>query len=689
MQTVRCYNDVWAFDTEGLRWRQAPVTGEWPDPRAGHSATLVGTDIFFYGGTNSKETFTDVYRFDIVKNHWTRAVPIVIGNVAYQGPGRRTNHAAALDKKGRIYIFGGYSSDGQFLNDLWVLSVSEPSPKAWKARDLLRVTWEKPFTTGKFPEARESHTMTIVDRKLAVFGGYAASGKVLNDLHIFDLDASDWSQPEVACPLPPPRQGHTAARHGHELVIAGGCDLVDEHPVCQSDVWSLDLKWMRWTLQSTDQLTWLPREGHSAVFMRGSMFTFGGCLLGAECYSDVVALNTFTPCPSDCGGHGECVRACDGNGSCNQDLFCRCLDTGFSGHDCLQPESCLTDCGPHGMCGSDGVCECENGWSGDGCAQESCCPGTPAKCSGRGVCLANGTCQCSAGFGGPDCASSTALLQFQCPSGCCGHGDCMGATCQCAAGWYGPSCAMDETQWHGLQDTWLALRERLLREAHAKREQAAKSRQLAEAIARASQQRPRAAWARPEAQAQVAELLRDSQALKAGAAAAEARAAADISELMPSLSTTTCDGGGFAATAAAAAPAVAAPVRAMVAATTAKALRLRASRGRSGGGGGSLAALDGVASPQDDFGFGRGSTIGEAGCHDGCNYQGICEYGVCFCRPGYFGEACASFNESPVEGASSMGLEQAVVVMTVTTFVAVCAVLTCSKPKSVEDAFSS
>jgi len=643
-QSVRCYNDIWTFDTDSLRWQQEAQQGERPEPRAGHMAILAGTGIFVYGGANSRETFGCVFKYDLIKRHWTRAVSHFANDLV--GPGRRTNHAAALDAQGRIYVFGGYSREGQFLNDLWILGVSEGLSKAYTPNGQLHVTWLKPLSTGIMPEPRESHTMTIVDRKLVLFGGYAASGKALNELHVYDLDASSWSTPQMACAPPPPRQGHSAVRHGHELIVAGGCSAKDGQPVCQSDVWSLDLKLMRWTKQATDSITWSPREGHSATFVRGRMFTYGGCLLGAECYSDIAALDTFTPCPASCGGHGQCMRSCDGNGACNQDLFCRCMDHGFSGHDCLQPVTCLEDCGTHGVCGEDGECQCENGWSGVGCATELACPGALAKCSGQGTCMMNHSCQCLAGFTGPDCALAITFLQqhAECPSGCCGHGTCMGGDCQCTPGWYGIACAISEPVWQSMQRQKLAEREQLLKQAQAKRAQAGKSTQLAESLTQ-TWQKPSLGggrvWVRPEAQVEVMQLRRDTQALTAAAEAAEAQAAS-VGMDQPELLATTC-----------AIDSVHSP-SAAVSMTAPSAARLRASR--KGFLPSILAAYNSVAPPAKepaglpkDFGIGSVANVGHGyGCTNNCNFQGVCEQGVCFCQPSFYGEACGDFRDASI-----------------------------------------
>lgn len=113
-----------------------------------------------------------------------------------------------------------------------------------------------------------------------------------------------------------------------------------------------------WTQRSLDGLTWIPREGHSATFVRGKMYVFGGCELGSECFNDTTVLDTFEPCPANCGGHGECINS----------QFCRCTVPGFTGHDCMEPLTCQKDCGEHGVCTQNGQCVCERGWTGDKCS---------------------------------------------------------------------------------------------------------------------------------------------------------------------------------------------------------------------------------------------------------------------------------------------------------------------------------
>jgi len=424
VQGIRCFNDVHILDTDTLAWSQEAFTGDAPEPRGGHSATLVGTDIFVFGGASSETTYGDAYKLDLIQRHWTRAVASGCPAV----PTRRTNHAAVADTHGRIYIFGGYDADSNFLDDMWILDVYAGNVEQWEDAGSFPIVWEKPTPTGQTPTAREGHSLTSVDRKLVLFGGYTAAGGVANDVHVFNLDSQEWITPPVAgAILPAPRQAHSAARHGRDVVIAGGCSVSDVNPECYNDVWSLDTIEMRWSKKSSDVISWFPREGHSATFVRGQMFIFGGCQLTSECYNDVAVLDTSDPCPAMCGGHG----------SCNQGQFCRC-SAGFTGHDCMQPLTCPRDCSGRGQCTEAGTCACDNGWGGSDCNIEFACPGSPSKCLGHGKCLHNGQCQCFSGYSGADCAAGSVL----CPRDCLGHGYCSATSqCVCHQGFSGIDCS--------------------------------------------------------------------------------------------------------------------------------------------------------------------------------------------------------------------------------------------------------
>jgi len=65
------YGDVLALNSKtGVAWEQVlGATAGFP-PRAGHTATLVGKEIWVIGGSNNETIFGDVSVFDVVNRSW-------------------------------------------------------------------------------------------------------------------------------------------------------------------------------------------------------------------------------------------------------------------------------------------------------------------------------------------------------------------------------------------------------------------------------------------------------------------------------------------------------------------------------------------------------------------------------------------------------------------------------------------
>ena len=137
---------------------------------------------------------------------------------------------------------------------------------------------------------------------------------------------------------------------------------------------------------------------------------------------------------------------------------CAC-EPGWGGDGCAD-DLCVGLCGEHGMCVKDGNassqadaglrCACEAGWRGTKCEEDVC-----GGCSGQGACTATQTvgrmgafaatyegtttrfaCQCFAGWEGAACAQDTC-------GGCHGNGHCLHGSCTCHVGWRGVDCAED------------------------------------------------------------------------------------------------------------------------------------------------------------------------------------------------------------------------------------------------------
>jgi len=85
-----------------------------------------------------------------------------------------------------------------------------------------------PASPSSPPCARSGHTATSMadGAMVVVFGGQKLDEEcrlvTLNDLHIFDVEAGEWMEPEFNGTPPPPLYGHSATAVGSQLVVIGG-----------------------------------------------------------------------------------------------------------------------------------------------------------------------------------------------------------------------------------------------------------------------------------------------------------------------------------------------------------------------------------------------------------------------------------------------------------------------------------
>jgi hypothetical protein len=76
----------------------------------------------------------------------------------------------------------------------------------------------RPLIWGEAPLARESHTATLVGRKIYFMYGCSATA-FMDDIVVLDMDSLEWSRPPVnSLKRPSMRFGHTATLvNDHEI----------------------------------------------------------------------------------------------------------------------------------------------------------------------------------------------------------------------------------------------------------------------------------------------------------------------------------------------------------------------------------------------------------------------------------------------------------------------------------------
>lgn len=241
-------NDVWVFDTIGSTWSQPNAkhnqeaaipnqlsNSEWsnvPSPRAGHSATLIGDNVYVFGGYGglgySRRDMDDLYTLNVYTWTWTKLNPK--GLI----PEKRSGHQAVAVEK-RIFIFGGGNSAVQF-NDVYVLD-TESDPPMWSklATILPAPTWNQCSCS----------VIAIPTWKIFTFGGLHGPltdndrmGKPSNATAILDTGVGRWQHPRVEGTIPGPRSDCSMSYDpkGSRLIVFGGWN--DDW---LGDIYSLDV----------------------------------------------------------------------------------------------------------------------------------------------------------------------------------------------------------------------------------------------------------------------------------------------------------------------------------------------------------------------------------------------------------------------------------------------------------------
>jgi len=206
-----------------------------PPPRQSHGATRVGNKLLIMGGHQiNDDRFQrqdDIWTFDTVTQVFERLQPM-----DNNGPPPLSRHRiVSLDDK--IYSFGGILQDKKKLNSVFKF-------------DPVTLQWEELSVKGKIPQERCDSVVVAYHRKLIVFGGSVQDLVFPSDLHVFDIDTQEWTQPPVQGDVPPARIGCTGVVVGDVMYLYGGGDYdknQQKYKTLFTEIWALDLVKFEWS----------------------------------------------------------------------------------------------------------------------------------------------------------------------------------------------------------------------------------------------------------------------------------------------------------------------------------------------------------------------------------------------------------------------------------------------------------
>ena len=177
---------------------------EAPTLRTGHTATLVGTNLFVIGGRKDGDGMisSDIYVFDLLSGVWFAVAST--GPVAFQA---RTGHTTTL-------------VDNRLVVWLCRFSLAWRCDPGWNAKCVTPPIFSFPIRTTA----------------MQVFGGLGSSGPS-SDVYLLDIQYMRWTLwTDGAGAWPSPRVGHTAVTmDGNSVTVFGGEGAEED----AADVWRL------------------------------------------------------------------------------------------------------------------------------------------------------------------------------------------------------------------------------------------------------------------------------------------------------------------------------------------------------------------------------------------------------------------------------------------------------------------
>lgn len=270
-----CFNTMYVLDADAFYWSVPHVVGEIPMPLRAMTCTAVGKKLVVFGGGDGPTYYNDVYVLDTVNFRWTK--PKIVGD---RVPSKRRAHTACLYKNG-IYVFGG--GDGvRALNDIWRLDVSDMNKMSWKLISGPEKSSPQPGSSAKeqrLPKARGYHTANMVGSKLIIYGG-SDGGECFDDVWVYDVETHTWKAVFIAVTFR--RLSHTATIVGSYLFVIGGHDGSE---YCH-DVLLLNLVTMTWDKRRVYGQSPSGRGYHGTVLHDSRLMVVGG-FDGSDVFGDV------------------------------------------------------------------------------------------------------------------------------------------------------------------------------------------------------------------------------------------------------------------------------------------------------------------------------------------------------------------------------------------------------------------
>lgn len=254
---------------------------------AWHSANIGGpnnTQMFVFGGdsTGASTDTSSMWLYDTKAFSWSNPT-----SMAGEPSRRLEQKAVTRTSDGMTWIFGGVADSTAVpapeFNDIFQLNTAGSSWATVAAND------------PNAPSPRYHHTATLVNGKIYVIGGYAASIGMVNmqDIYIFDTTAGTWSHQTAGGTAPSQRRDHVAVgTNDGKIIVHGGVDVGFTN--FYDDVAVLDTTQNppTWSSPTTSGTAPAGRYAHTATMVGDNMIVAFGYTSSNQGDSSIYVMNT-------------------------------------------------------------------------------------------------------------------------------------------------------------------------------------------------------------------------------------------------------------------------------------------------------------------------------------------------------------------------------------------------------------
>lgn len=239
-----------------------------PAPRYEHSVALVGNLVFLIGGNYAGRYISDVWCLDLASLTWERVIWDEKSDPLPPSAGH-----AAIAHNGSILLIGGHErlervkNKVKDISPLKIFSIETISKRC----SVVETSCEEGLEQG--PLQRGGHSANLIGSKVFMFGGENPNRKPNNELWVLDLQTNTWSKPDVSGAPPEPRSSHTAVTYMERyIVIFGGGSVAN----CYNDIVILDTQTMSWIRPAMSGPVPPIRAGHASAVLGSLMYLIGG-----------------------------------------------------------------------------------------------------------------------------------------------------------------------------------------------------------------------------------------------------------------------------------------------------------------------------------------------------------------------------------------------------------------------------